>query len=60
MVNVYDNEYLESCLMQLERILYKKNRIDNLNENNNVSRYSARGFSQKNEENDLFFPNKQF
>ena len=55
-----NNEYLESCLMQLERILYKKNRIDNLNENNNVSRYSARGFSQKNEENDLFFPNKQF
>lgn len=60
LVNVYDNEYLESCLMQLEKILYKKNKIDNLNENNIVNRYSARGFSQKNEENDLFFPNKQF
>ena len=23
LVNVYDNEYLESCLMQLEKILYK-------------------------------------
>lgn len=60
LVNVYDNEYLEGCLMQLEKILYKKNRIDNLKENVNGSRYSARGILQKKEENDLFFPNKRF